>query len=129
MGYCIWRLRLSQSEVQNSEGQGAGCCPSFVIPSSIRSVTAWGGADTAYLLSTGRPTSVVDVPEGRVDELAHVTGPLCDVQQHWDGVIAAIAQVQQRLGQAGLPRGWLWGVAGKGSEPGCESGAGAGSWA
>lgn len=55
------------------------------------------------------PTSVVDVPEGRVDELPHVARPLGDVQEHRDGVIAAIAQIQQGLGQAGLPCGWLWG--------------------
>lgn len=55
------------------------------------------------------PTSVVDVPEWRVDELSHVARPLGDVQEHRDGVIAAVAQIQQGLGQAGLPRGWLWG--------------------
>lgn len=54
------------------------------------------------------PTSVVDVPEGRVDELAHVASALGDVQEHRDGVVSAIAQVQQGLGQAGLPCGWFW---------------------
>ena len=52
-------------------------------------------------------TSVVDVPEGRVDELAHVARALSDVQKHRDCVIAAVAQIQQGFGQAGLPRGWL----------------------
>lgn len=53
------------------------------------------------------PTSVVDVPEGRVDEFAHVASALGDVQEHRDGVVSAVAQVQQGLGQAGLPCGWL----------------------
>lgn len=55
------------------------------------------------------PTSVVDVSEGRVDELAHVAGALSDVQKQGDGVITAVVQVQQGLGQAGLPSGRLWG--------------------
>lgn len=59
--------------------------------------------------SPAGPTSVVDVAEGRVDELAHVAGALGDVQQHGDGVVVAVAQVQQGLGQAGLPRGRLCG--------------------
>lgn len=55
------------------------------------------------------PTSVVDVPEGRVDELAHVAGALGDVQEYGDGVVPTVAQVQQGLGQAGLPCGRLCG--------------------
>lgn len=52
-------------------------------------------------------TSVVDVPEGRVDEFAHVARALSDVQKHRDCVVAAVAQIQQGFGQAGLPCGWL----------------------
>ena len=37
------------------------------------------------------PTSVVDVSEGRVDEFPHVARALGDVQQHRDGVVAAVA--------------------------------------
>lgn len=55
------------------------------------------------------PTSVVDVPERRVDELPHVARALGDVQERGDGVVAAIAQIEQGLGQTGLPRGRLWG--------------------
>lgn len=51
------------------------------------------------------PTSVVDVSEGRVDEFPHVSRALGDVQKHGDGVVAAVAQIQQGLGQAGLPGG------------------------
>ena len=58
---------------------------------------------------TRGPTSVVDVPERRVDELPHVACPLGDVQEHRDGVITATAQIQQGLGQTGLPCGRLWG--------------------
>lgn len=55
------------------------------------------------------PTSVVDVSEGRVDEFPHVARALGDVQKHGDGVVAAVAQIQQGLGQAGLPGGRLCG--------------------
>ena len=43
------------------------------------------------------PTSVVDVSEGRVDEFPHVSRALGDVQKHGDGVVAAVAQIQQNI--------------------------------
>lgn len=76
---------------------------------------ALGGSDqqgqcpTATPRDSRGPTSVVDVPEGRVDELARVTRALRDIQEHGDGVVAAIAQIQQGLWKAGLPGGRLWG--------------------
>lgn len=54
--------------------------PSFTHPSSH---------GTAALHA--RPTSVVDVSEGRVDELPHVARAFRNVQQHWDGVVSAVA--------------------------------------
>lgn len=53
-------------------------------------------------------TSVVDVPEGRIDELPEVPGLLCDVHQHWDGDVLTAVEVQQGFRQTGFTRGWLW---------------------
>lgn len=71
--------------------------------------TSKDSAPTAPPRDSRGPTSVVDVPEGRVDELARVTRALRNIQEHRDGVVAAIAQIQQGLWKAGLPGGRLWG--------------------
>lgn len=76
---------------------------------ALRGSDQQGQCPTATPRDSRGPTSVVDVPEGRVDELARVTRALRDIQEHGDGVVAAIAQIQQGLWKAGLPGGRLWG--------------------
>lgn len=75
----------------------------FQLPEPSRCPPWPGGASSGPT----PPTSVVDVPEGRVDELPHVSRLLGDVQEDGDGVVLAPAQVQQGLGQASLSRGGL----------------------
>lgn len=53
-------------------------------------------------------TSVVDVPEGRIDELPEVPGLLCDVHQQRDGEVLTAVEVQQGFRQTCFTRGWLW---------------------
>lgn len=53
-------------------------------------------------------TSVVDVPEGRIDELSEVSGLLRYFHQQWDGVILPTVKVQQGFRQTRLTRGGLW---------------------
>lgn len=53
-------------------------------------------------------TSVVDVPEGRIDELPEVPGLLCDVHQQRDGEVLAAIEVEQGFRQTGFTCGWLW---------------------
>lgn len=53
-------------------------------------------------------TSVVDVPEGRVDELPQGPGLLCDVHQQRDGDVLTPVEVQQGFRQTCFTRGWLW---------------------
>ena len=75
----------------------------------MRCCWGWGGAGQVkrepLSCPAQGPTSGVDVSEGRVDEFPHVSRALGDVQKHGDGVVAAVAQIQQGLGQAGLPGG------------------------
>lgn len=52
-------------------------------------------------------TSVVDIPEGRIDELSEVPGLLCYVHQQWDGVVLTVVKVQEGFRETRLTRGGL----------------------
>ena len=53
-------------------------------------------------------TSIVNVSEGGVDEVAQVASLLCYVRQQGDGVVLATVQVEQGFGQTCFAGGRFW---------------------
>lgn len=89
MGIASQRLGISHPKIQNSGVQEVAAAHSFILTHSLTYPPTH--SVTVYLHCAARPTSIVDVSEGRVDELTHVARAFGNVQQHRDGVVAAIA--------------------------------------